>query len=150
MDLATHARRHPGLLFQTALEEMQRFLSTRGEAAGLVGTGEAGRFVTYLTTVFAARFPEKEIGRMQMREMRTLAEALDSLVAGYLSWTCDLLVQRFKALEVAATPRGYSMGEHHKLIPRDDVGLASDAEKTMVMRRQQVAVKLKEISGQAG
>eukprot|EP00972_Heterocapsa_arctica_P088461 13043060-Heterocapsa_arctica.AAC.1 len=67
--------------------------------------------------------PEEKAGSYLMREMRTLAETTDCPIAGDLDRAGDILVQRFKALEVSNGEGGWSMGRHYELIPPDAVGL---------------------------
>ena len=57
-------------------------------------------FTPYLTSVLLPTLGEKGSLR-NVRELRTLAEALDALVKGDLEGLGDLLAQRFKALEMA-------------------------------------------------
>ena len=63
------------------------------------GLQEPTIFVTYLTAIFHGFYPQEKIGRRNSHELRTIAEALDSLGNGNLPKTADLLVQRFKVVE---------------------------------------------------
>ena len=148
MDIELFAVRHPGALFESACQAMLRFLSSRGEASQIEGSGE-GRFVNYLVTVFAARHPQIAVGVEQMREMRTLAEAMDSLAQGDIPRACDLLVQRFKSLELKASTGSSELGRCHELIPPEDVGLISEAERAAGLRRQLGRLKLAEAVAKA-
>eukprot|EP00972_Heterocapsa_arctica_P012417 1823624-Heterocapsa_arctica.AAC.1 len=80
---------------------MQRYLVSRGEADPYSAGMPTGKFVTYLTTVFAMAHPEEKANSYIMREMRTMAEALDCLICGDLDRAGDIMVQRFKALEAS-------------------------------------------------
>eukprot|EP00972_Heterocapsa_arctica_P111062 16351518-Heterocapsa_arctica.AAC.1 len=72
---------------------MQRYLVSRGEADPYTAGLPSGKFVTYMTTVFAMAHPEEKTGSYLMREMRTMAEALDCLICCDLDRAGDIMVQ---------------------------------------------------------
>ena len=77
---------------------MERFLSVRGpiHEGGLTSTPQmAPRVVQYLTTVLQQQRGSTLTIRSE-RELRTLAEAMDSMMAGDLARCGDFLMQRFK------------------------------------------------------
>ena len=138
--MADRARRSPGQLLAEALTSMQRFLGTREGAMA----SETPRVLTYLETVFNQRFSRESVGIRTSREMRTIAEALDALIAGNGTRTGDLLIQRFKALEASVVEGSWATARHHELIPEDGVGIASIAEKTLTTRLEAERRKLQE------
>ena len=99
------AARRPGALsvragsHATAPRRCRRRRSRSGRAAG------PGLVVAYLTR---AVFPHQgaRLPLRSEREMRTLAESLDLIVAGRGVAAADLLMQRFKAVEMAAMEHG--------------------------------------------
>ena len=90
--------------------------------------------LTYVLTVFVQRYGAEHIGVRNMRELRTLAEAIDALVAGNLPRVGGLLIQRFKAVEVAVADGSWTQARHLELIPSQDVSLVSSAERSMASR----------------
>ena len=56
-DLASFARRFPGQLLQLAVEEIERFLSTRGGADAAGAAAPEARFLSYLVQVVHAHHP---------------------------------------------------------------------------------------------
>ena len=72
--------------------------------------------VRYLTTALNPSHPG--MGVRNQRELRTLAEAMDALLAGNIGKAADFLMQRFKAVELAATDTaGWHAASHLELIP---------------------------------
>eukprot|EP00972_Heterocapsa_arctica_P033976 5002731-Heterocapsa_arctica.AAC.1 len=59
--------------------------------------------------------PEEKANSYLMREMRTMAEALDCLISGDLDRAGDIMVQRFKALEASKGVGGWSIGQQYEL-----------------------------------
>jgi hypothetical protein len=90
-----------GKLYARGIQEMSRFIGSRG---GATGDGESSaKMVAYLTSVYQGQNPVSKIGPRNAIELRTLAEALDSLKVGDLPHVADLLMQQFKAVELATT-----------------------------------------------
>ncbi len=100
--------------------------------------------MTYLTSVFGGAHPAKQVGVRTSREMRTLAEALDALSQGKLPELADLLMQRFKALEVSVTDGNWHVAKQLEVLPSMDLGLTSLAERTDAAKQELVALKLRE------
>ena len=141
-DLNIQARRFPGRFLADALSTMQRFLGSR------VGAGttseELPRVLTYLETVFNQRYTKECVGIRTAREMRTLAEAIDSLLEGDSMRTADLLIQRFKAVETSVTDGSWSLARHLELIPEEGVGLTSPAERDLIAKLELQRARLVE------
>ena len=131
--LRLRAEQTPGLLWQKALSEIQRYLGQRGVSLPQ-GMQEPSNFVTYLTAIFHGLYPQEKIGPRNSRELRTIAEALDSLGNGNLPKTADLLVQRFKAVEESVKKGSWEDSSFLELIQRDAVGLTSQQEKLVAQR----------------
>ena len=144
-DLNIQARRFPGRFLADALSSMQRFLGSR------VGAGTASeelpRVLTYLETVFNQRYTKECVGIRTAREMRTLAEAIDSLLEGDSMRTADLLIQRFKALETSVSDGSWSLARHLELIPEEGVGLTSPAERDLIAKLELQRARLAEGGG---
>ena len=144
-DLNIQARRFPGRFLADALSTMQRFLGSR------VGAGttseELPRVLTYLETVFNQRYTKECVGIRTAREMRTLAEAIDSLLEGDSMRTADLLIQRFKAVETSVSDGSWSLARHLELIPEEGVGLTSPAERDLIAKLELQRARLAEGGG---
>ena len=144
-DLNIQARRFPGRFLADALSSMQRFLGSRVGAG--TSSEELPRVLTYLETVFNQRYTKECVGIRTAREMRTLAEAIDSLLEGDSMRTADLLIQRFKALETSVSDGSWSLARHLELIPEEGVGLTSPAERDLIAKLELQRARLAEGGG---
>jgi hypothetical protein len=131
----------PGRLYEQGLREIQRFLGCR---VGPEAVGTAALMVSYLTAIFHGRYPPEKVGIRTSRELRTLAEALEALSRGDLPSLADLLMQRFKALEVSVQDGSWATAQRLELLPAKDVGLASAEEQRAAARSELLHLKLEE------
>ena len=81
----------------------------------------------YLTTVVQA-LRGKELGLRSERELRTLSEALDHLLSGNLAACGDILMQRFKAVELSGES-GWSIASRMELIPQSAASAVPTEER---------------------
>jgi hypothetical protein len=100
--------------------------------------------VSYLTSIFHGAQPVEKCGIRTARELRTLAEALDALGRGKLPQVADLLMQRYKALELSVTDGSWGLAEKVELLPPRNVGLTSIEESQAAARAQLLQLKLDE------
>ena len=131
------AARKPGLLLSEGLREMGKFLALR-EA----GTDEGGAntnqtlltptVVRYLTTVLN-QSRSGGLGLRAERELRTVGEALDQLLAGNLQGCGDILMQRFKAVEMSSDGTPWSVASKVELIPPSAVSATTRAERELAV-----------------
>ena len=144
-DLNTQARRFPGRILADALNTMERFLWSR------VGAGTTSevlpRVLTYLETVFNQRYTKECVGIRTAREMRTLAEAIDSLLEGDSMRTADLLIQWFKVVETPLSDVSWSLARHLELISEVSVGLTSPAQQDLIGKLELEQARLAEGGG---
>jgi hypothetical protein len=120
------AREDPGKLYSLGLEEVTKFLGNRlGDGAA---SGEAPSVVTYLQAIFHGYLPQNQLGHRATRELATVGACLDSLSKGDLPHLGDLLMQRFKKLEVEALEGHEKAGETLELLPGRPIGLAGQQE----------------------
>jgi hypothetical protein len=107
------ARNKPGKLLLLAIKEMAALLATQ--------TGEVSEVTLcpLFTKFYHLQMKSRLTSATQHREAQTLAKALDLLVRGEVLQSCDVLVQRSKALEVAATHGNWKAAAHMELLPTD-------------------------------
>ena len=111
------ARRTPGALGLSLLVEMLRQLgdSTHGGVGQAAGEAR-GTAVAYLTRVLIPQLGSR-LPLLAERELRTLAEAIDGVVAGQVQQVFDLLAQRFRAVETSCTEEGgWSLARHLEVL----------------------------------
>ena len=146
-DIVAFARAHPGQLLNLAVEQVDRFLSTR-EGAGLSPSGAiqgASRFVAWLTTVFHAAHPPSTCGEWA-DELRTICETLDAMTGGDLARAGDLLTQRLKAVGMKVAGESPSLARQHELIPPAGVSLVSQSEMALAGKQELLRGKLAELA----
>ena len=145
-DLVDKARRRPGGLLKAGLKLMAGFLG------GSWGAGQAGegterledvrRLVsTYLTTALHPSLGHTLPRRME-RELRTVAEVLDCILNGRIPEAGDILMQRFRALETAATDGTWELAKHMELIPDTRVSSVPMGMRREALQRENLLRKL--------
>ena len=140
------ALENPGQLFQEGVKEVHKLLGHRGVAC----ESEAASLVTYLTSVFHGSYPQEAVGIRTGKELRTVAEALDMLQAGDLPALGDLLMQRFKSLELSVIDKSFATGSKLELTPDRMVGLSSPREQRVAAQDRLRELKLKDLAQKAG
>jgi len=120
---------HPGRLLETGLLEMTRFLQQGAEGGGDSTPARCQPVVMkYLITVLATT----KAGGVSMRnerELRTISESLDALLAGNLARCGDVLLQRFKAIEASINDATWAVARHCELIPEAEASITTFAER---------------------
>ena len=114
VDLVAMSKKNPGCLLKSALKEMSRYLSARGEASN--ENPAEGKVVSYLHQVLFPQHPKA--GLRAQRDLMTLASVLDLLLDGEIGRGADMLIQRFKAIEGSLAADGnWAVAKHMELIP---------------------------------
>ncbi len=70
------------------------------------------------------------------RELRTLAEAIDALLLGDLGRVGDLLMQRFRCVEMVHLDGNYHLAQHLELIPPHRVTATPAGMRAELIKRQ--------------
>ena len=81
------------------------------------------------------------------REMRTLAEVIDSLLEGGRMRTADFLIQQFKAVETSVSDGSWTLARHLEWFPEVVAGLTSPAEWDLIAQLELQRVRLAEGGG---
>ena len=90
------SEREPGRLLASGLQQIKKFLAQRG--ADEDDSDElAAEVLQYLTSVFHGAHPQSSMSFRNSRELRTIAEIIDSLLADDLPHLEELLMQRLKS-----------------------------------------------------
>jgi len=123
------ASRDEGTLLQNGVDLMARALSIhqRGGAGAVTEAAPQGNLqdvvTTYLTTALVpgATAAGQYMGKGTLRELRTLSESLDALIRGEAAHAGDILMQRFRAIEMSVSDGHWSLAQHLELIPEQTV-----------------------------
>ena len=143
--LAEKARRHPGRLLRSGLEQMAKYVAARsgdGHEAGIASWREQ-RVGAYLNQVLFTQHSPEKIGIRNVRELVTLSEAIDLLMENNLPAVGDVLMQRMKALESSLT-EGWQMAAYQELIPPSRASLTTDMERSFAAKQALQMKKLQE------
>jgi hypothetical protein len=155
--LKATARERPGTLLLQALSAMKQYLgSRRGGTEGDSGVrGRPGSMgdlepivLQYLTTVLEITHPQ--MGPRNSREMHTLSRAVDYLVDGKVAEASDLLIQRFKAIEMAITDKSWAVAENLELLPSAAISSTTEPERTQALAIANREFKFKQGMGRTG
>ena len=134
------AHRSPGKLLGETLEKMGTYLSTVQGAGS--GDGLHPIVMSYLTAVLTPSVGS-ELSIRNSRELRTLAMALDFLIQGDVPQACDVLVQRFKAVEITQADGSWAHARHMELIPEARVTSTSQAERASILQQEKDELKMR-------
>ena len=144
--LLEYSDRKPGRLAARLLQKMEVLLSRSGTPqlfAGDLKNRTPAVATSYLLTMILPLHKEKMNVRM-MRELRTLAGALDQIAVGNPEKAADLLSQRLKALELMLSDQGWARAQYLELIPPEGAGLAEPEEQRMASKEQALEAKIRQ------
>ena len=148
--LMEYALERPGRLTSRLLQKMQTLLSREVGTPFLNQAGTSNLTppvaTSYLQTVLVPTHKEK-LGVRLLREMRTLAAALDEVAKGNPEAAGDFLSQRLKALELQLTDGGWMRAQFLELIGPEGPGLSERPEQYMAAREQAAEAKMKQLVG---
>ncbi|CAK0814337.1 unnamed protein product, partial [Prorocentrum cordatum] len=140
------ARDTPGKLLTAHLSHLNQFLSTKGmhdaeeELPPIVNK--------FLLNIFLASHPVSAIGEDMFRQMLTLSESLDLLIQGKLPEAMDMLMQRFKACQLACKDKHWRSARWLELIPPDaDMAAINIEEEELLRKIEYGELKLAELAG---
>lgn len=144
--LLEYSDRKPGRLAARLLQKMEVLLSRSGTPqifAGDLKDRTPAVATSYLLTMILPLYKERMNVRM-MRELRTLAGALDQIAIGCPEKAADLLSQRLKALELMLSDQGWARAQYLELIPMEGAGLAEPEEQRMASKEQALEAKIRQ------
>jgi len=103
------------------------------------GTSELGEvaavFTPYLSSVLLPTFGP-DVNLRNTNELQNLAKALDFLMVGDVPRACDVLAQRFKAVELATQDGNWSVARH--------LQLGGDSRVSTITQQEREAATLQE------
>ena len=142
-DIWKLAKKNPGKLLRSGMEEMSRYLADR------VGDGQEEirwdqrRVMAYVNQILLVGHQGGSPGVRNQREAVTLGTAIDLLLNGSLASLGDLLMQRLKALETAMQEQNWQAARHQELISPQSASLTNTGEREMASRTELRMMKLK-------
>ena len=100
-------------------------------------------------SVFHGARPQSSMSLRNSRELRTIAECIDALLAGDLPHLGDLLMQRPKAVQTAVVEGNWNVAQHLELIPTTGSNAVTQAELSAAQRTQLDQMRLQQ-GGKSG
>ena len=147
LDLDTKVRRlaarRPGALALSTLQMMLRQLGdNHAEDEASAAVGARGLATAYLTRVLGPQSTPTLPLRAE-RELRTLAEAVDSLMTGKVQVALDILAQRFRAVETSLRVEGgWALARHLEVIPEARAGTVTQGLRAVMADAERRAQRL--------
>ena len=105
--------------------------------------------MTYLLSIYMNANTIDRVGVRNGRELKTLATALDHLARGELDQLADVLMQRYKAVEMSIADGTWTLAQRIELITDQGVGLVSNEEHVAAARAAMLIHKLDEVKKKA-
>ena len=140
----THQCR-PGRLMASGFDSMRTHLDPKLVGGGDEASGNPlqGCATAYHVNVVQTR--PSPLGQRNEREMRTLAQGLDNLAAGRLAEVGDVLMQRYKAVELAATEGNWDLAQRLEVIPDTRPAAVSHEERHAAAAEELTEQKLRSL-----
>ena len=127
------AHRRPGRLFEKTVNSAGSYLSSLQGGGPQPENAELKPVLgAYLQSVL---IPSRH-GRISLRnlqELKTLATTLDLMIMGRQAEMCDILAQRFLAVECADQDGNWSVAKHFELISDGRVSAATDQARRQAL-----------------
>ena len=135
-------RRQPGRLLVRGFETMRKHLDPK-----MVGGGEKndtggldGCATAYTVNVVNNR--GQQLSQRNERELRTLATGLDALAGGRLAELGDVMMQRYKAVEMASQENNWDVAQRLEVIPDARPSALSTEERHAAANHEMSELKL--------
>ena len=116
-----------------------------GLREGADGQRVRPRIRGYLQAVVFGHHPLHSVGERTVRELQTLAAALDLLEEGSLASVADTLMQRFKALEMSLNDGNWYIATELEVVEGIRPTLASREEQESARRSAMLRRRLDEV-----
>ena len=137
----------PGSRFLSGLRTIAAQLGSRGGSQSDI---VVPRVTTWLNSIFLGAVTPEKMSRRNLTELRFLAAAIDHLTVGDLAQLGDLLMQRLKAVQTAATEGDWSTASELDVTPLSSVLLTSEEEQRAAARAKLLKVRLAEAKAKLG
>ena len=114
---------------------------------GADDSGATARVSSYLVAIVFGHYPMHTLRAGTVRELQTLASALDLLQSGSLPELSDVLMQRFKALELSLQDVSWQVAGELEVVGDLRPSLTSLEEQEVARRAAMLRRRLDEVRG---
>ena len=137
------SHKRPGHLLEKAIQKMGSYHSSLHPGAYYSQDAELKPVVgAYVQSVLIpAR--QGQISLRNLQELKTLSTTMDLMLLGRQAEACDVLAQRFLAVETADLDGNWGLAKHYELITDGSVSAATDQQKRQAMNLQRQEVKFR-------
>ena len=145
MQLLEYAEKKPGRLAARLLQRMQAMVGKEGGPTTLTTTSNKTHAVAtnwVLTVLVPKNLPVR-----LLREMRTLAVALDQIAAGKAHSAADTIAQRLKALELSQSDASWSRAQFIELLEPEGPSLLERSEAVLASKEWGAELRMRKLQG---
>ncbi|CAE6967009.1 unnamed protein product [Symbiodinium sp. CCMP2592] len=148
LQLQEYALKRPGRLAARLLQRMQSLVGKEGGPISNMTYANKTPPVAmnFVLTVLAPR----QMPVRTLREMKTLAAALDQIAAGRSHSAADLLAQRLKALELSQTDSTWNRAQFIELVEPEGPALLEREEAVLASKEWASELRMKKLQGGKG
>ena len=112
-----------------------------------VASGLTGCATAYTMQVVQGR--GGQLSQRNERELMTLASSIDGVVGGRLAEAGDVLMQRYKAVELAAQENNWDVAQRLEIIPDARPTAVSPEERQAAANHEMAELKPRKMMGQS-
>lgn len=138
------AVRRPGHLLSVGLQMMGRFCNPASSTP--VGPDSQDLVPTAVKYYLSCVKPVHRMDAAKEREMRTVAQCIDMVVCGQIAQVGDVLMQRFKSLELESAEGSSAMSRHLELLPPSTAASLTLNEREAVTKLEVRDLRLAKLS----
>ena len=144
LQLKEYHLKHPGRLAARLLQKMQIMVSKEGGPRRDSATSTPAVAVNWVLTVLLP-LNKQALSIRQIREIRTLAQALDLIASGNSQSAADIIAQRLKALELSISDAGWSRAQFVELLEPEGPTLLDRDEMAMTSKELSTDLKMRRL-----
>ena len=135
----------PGALLHSGLIMMHRHLGRQVEDCESVDAVQAKGVAAACLSTSPKPNAGSRLGFRNIRELQSLAEAVDLLMRGRVASAGDVLIQRFRAVEASALEEGgWSLARHLELLPDAGVSTVSSGLRGVMFKVERDYLRLRQ------
>ena len=137
------AQSAPGSLLESGVAEVAKFLQAKGGVDSESADTLAPLMMTYFRSVWQGAHPASQVGARTNAELEMLATVIDRLLEGNMAAVGDILMQRFRCVQLASS-HGWQVASQLELSNRADASLVPMEMREEALRDHRREAKITE------